>query len=119
MRHLIFTKKTRPALPRLFIFNYEESSKHFVTKERKEKMKKDDTDLLKYFRYINNCIDDKRTGMMLDGKSVICRYIFFFKYSTSRKINPSIFRNCCCWLKIEQNFSTRFDYFESCNELSV
>lgn len=77
-RHLIFTKKTRPALPRLFIFNYEESSKHFVTKERKEKMKKDDTDLLKYFRYINNCIDDKRTGMMLDGKSVICRYIYIF-----------------------------------------
>lgn len=82
-------------------------------------MKKDDTDLLKYFRYINNCIDDKRDDVGWQICDLQIYIYIFFKYSTSRKINPSIFRNCCCWLKIEQNFSTRFDYFESCNELSV
>lgn len=38
-------------------------------------MKKDDTDLLKYFRYINNCIDDKRDDV---GWQICDLQIYFF-----------------------------------------
>lgn len=67
-------------------------------------------------------IDDNTIRDMFG--SAICDFFFFFSpffNSTSRKINPSIFRNADEMFKNRTTFfSTRsFDYFEPCNELRV